>query len=120
VTDTRHTADDAQAARWARREQLAVLLSRMQRGVLLPEERGLLRTAVETELADAERAHARLAVYEQQHDNAVAAALATVAEAARRAMASTRDDYALAPPPAEETEQPGDEPVYQLTEGDQP
>ncbi|MDJ1137905.1 hypothetical protein [Streptomyces iconiensis] len=42
-----------------RREQLAVLLSRMQRGVLLPAERGLLRAAVETELADADAAHAR-------------------------------------------------------------
>jgi hypothetical protein len=52
------TATDPQVARWARREQLLVLLSRMQRGVLLPAERGLLRAAVETELAAAEDAHA--------------------------------------------------------------
>ncbi|WP_431985260.1 hypothetical protein [Streptomyces qinglanensis] len=47
-------------ARHARREQLLVLLSRMQRGVLLDVERDLLRAAVDTELADAEEAHAAL------------------------------------------------------------
>lgn len=52
------TATDPQVARWARREQLLVLLSRMQRGVLLPAERDLLRAAVETELTDADAAHA--------------------------------------------------------------
>jgi hypothetical protein len=50
------SAADDQAARWARREPLLVLLSRMQRGVLLPQERGLLREAVETELRDGDGA----------------------------------------------------------------
>jgi hypothetical protein len=58
VTD--HPApDDSQTARWTRREPLLVLLSRMQRGVLLAQERDLLRAAVETELADGDHAHER-------------------------------------------------------------
>lgn len=60
-TDTDRTPADAQADRWARREQLGVLLSRAARGVLLPEEGPQLRAAVETELTDAEAAHAELA-----------------------------------------------------------
>lgn len=50
------SAADDQAARWARREPLLILLSRMQRGVLLPQERDLLRAAVETELRDGDAA----------------------------------------------------------------
>lgn len=50
------SAADDQAARWARREPLLALLSRMQRGVLLPQERDLLRAAVETELRDGDQA----------------------------------------------------------------
>jgi hypothetical protein len=45
-------------ARWLRREQLSLLLSRVDRGVLLPEERKLLRAAVRAEIDDVERAHA--------------------------------------------------------------
>lgn len=60
-------ADAAQSDRWYRREQLGQLLSRMQRGVLLPAERGLLRAAVETELADAEQAYAQLAAVAALH-----------------------------------------------------
>lgn len=44
--------------RWLRREQLHLLLSRMDRGVLLPEERKLLRSAVLAEISDVERAYA--------------------------------------------------------------
>lgn len=58
--------DDGQAARWARREPLLVLLSRMQRGVLLDAERPLLRAAVETELADGDQAHRQVADYENR------------------------------------------------------
>ncbi|MGW7350908.1 hypothetical protein [Streptomyces sp. NPDC054784] len=57
---------ESQVDRWVRREQLGVLLSRMQRGVLLPAERDLLRAAVETELGDAEQAHATVADYENR------------------------------------------------------
>ncbi|MEU2603230.1 hypothetical protein [Streptomyces albus] len=57
-----HHVDD-QVARWARREPLLALLSRATRGVLLPEEGALLRAAVDTELAAAERA-------ERQRDDA--------------------------------------------------
>jgi hypothetical protein len=55
------TPDSDQAARWARREPLLVLISRMQRGVLLAQERDLLRAAVETELADGDQAREQLA-----------------------------------------------------------
>lgn len=74
------------SARWARREQLDVLLSRMSRGVLLDSERGLLRAAVETELADAENAHQELAL-------------------TRRRLEITRDalDIARTPRPQEDT-----------------
>lgn len=75
---------DAQAARWSRREQLGVLLSRMQRGVLLDAERPLLRAAVETELADADQAHADLQLM---------ADLVTAAERARQHQAADADRY---------------------------
>lgn len=48
-------------SRWLRREQLQLLLSRMDRGVLLPEERKLLRSAVMAEVNDVERAWAAAA-----------------------------------------------------------
>lgn len=60
ATGTQAGADAAQAARRSRREQLVVLLSRMQRGVMLDAERPLLRAAVETEIADAEKAYTQL------------------------------------------------------------
>lgn len=47
--------------RWLRREQLQILLSRMERGVLLPEERKLLRATVMAEVSDVERAYALVA-----------------------------------------------------------
>lgn len=50
---------DPQVARQFRREPLLMLISRMQRGVLLAAERPLLRAAVETELADGDEAHRR-------------------------------------------------------------
>lgn len=77
-------AGDAQAARWSRREQLGVLLSRMQRGVLLDAERPLLRAAVETELADADQAHADLQLM---------ADLVTAAERTRQHQAADADRY---------------------------
>lgn len=58
---TEQTPADSQAARWDRRESLARLLSRMQRGVLLEQERDLLRAAVETELRDGDQAREQLA-----------------------------------------------------------
>lgn len=58
---TNQNPDDAQAARWARREPLIVLFSRMQRGVLSAAERPLLRAAAEAELADGDQAHTALA-----------------------------------------------------------
>lgn len=66
--ETPESATGAQADRWARREQLGVLLSRMQRGVLLDSERGLLRAAVEAELAAADQARAEAASYGQDAD----------------------------------------------------
>lgn len=60
VTGAQAGAGAAQVDRWSRREQLGVLLSRMQRGRLLDAEQPLLRAAVERELADAEQAHADL------------------------------------------------------------
>jgi hypothetical protein len=59
--DTATPDADPQVARQIRREPLAVLLSRMQRGVLLPQERDLLRAAVQTELADGDQAREQLA-----------------------------------------------------------
>lgn len=50
-------SDDGEAARWARREPLLVLLGRLTRGTLQVGERALLRAAVETELADGDQAH---------------------------------------------------------------
>lgn len=47
--------------RQVRRGKLHLLLSRMDRGVLLPEERKLLRAAVMVEIDDVEMAYARLA-----------------------------------------------------------
>lgn len=44
--------------RRTRRERLQVLLSRMERGVILPEERKLLRAAVMAEVNDADWAYA--------------------------------------------------------------
>jgi hypothetical protein len=82
-------ADNPQAARWARREPLLHLLSRMQRGVLLDSERALLRAAIEAELADGDQAHAqaervaeRLIKARQQRDHHRA-----VAEGLRRSIA---------------------------------
>lgn len=50
-------ADEAQALRWARRESLLVLLTRLQRGRPLTEaEAGTLRHHVETEISDADDA----------------------------------------------------------------
>lgn len=45
-------------SRELRRESLLILLSRMERGVLLPEERRLLRASVMAEITDVERAYA--------------------------------------------------------------
>lgn len=53
--------------RWSRREQLGVLLSRMERGVLRPEERRLLRAAVEAEMDDTDRAWAEVAKSRRAH-----------------------------------------------------
>lgn len=64
------SAGTAQVDRQARREQLVVLLSRMQRDVLLDTERGLLRTAVETEIADAEQVHTQLERLQRSHESA--------------------------------------------------
>ncbi|MBQ6358619.1 MAG: hypothetical protein IJI97_06710 [Clostridia bacterium] len=52
--------------RWTRREQLQVLLGRMDRGVLLPEERRMLRDAVNAEVKDVERAWATVAKLRSQ------------------------------------------------------
>jgi chromosome segregation ATPase len=50
-------ADEDQALRWARREPLLVLLTRLQRGRTLTEEEAtLLRQHVETEMRDADTA----------------------------------------------------------------
>ncbi|MFF8447898.1 hypothetical protein ACF06Q_09375 [Streptomyces leeuwenhoekii] len=52
-------ADDDQAQRWARREPLLVLLTRVQRGrTLTADEATLLRQHVEAEMRDADTAHA--------------------------------------------------------------
>lgn len=63
-------AGDAQADRWSRREQLGVLLSRMQRGVLLDAERPLLQAVVEVELTAAEVAHQELANQQETFEDA--------------------------------------------------
>lgn len=52
-------ADDEEALRTARRDQLGLLLSRAGRGVLTPDEATLLRQHVETEMRDADTARAR-------------------------------------------------------------
>ncbi|MFF4738798.1 hypothetical protein ACFY2W_23375 [Streptomyces sp. NPDC001262] len=52
----RSRAIDRELARIRRREILAVLLSRAERGVLLPDEARLLRADVEAEIADSDRA----------------------------------------------------------------
>lgn len=52
---SQHIADE-EALRTARRDALAVLLSRAGRGVLVPDEAQLLRQHVETEMRDADTA----------------------------------------------------------------
>lgn len=54
---SQHIADE-EALRTARRDALAVLLSRAGRGVLNPDEAQLLRQHVETEMRDADTARA--------------------------------------------------------------
>ncbi|GGS81819.1 hypothetical protein [Streptomyces griseoviridis] len=58
-TEQAPVADDDQALRWARRESLLVLLTRLQRGRRLTEaEAGTLRQHVETEMREADTARA--------------------------------------------------------------
>lgn len=58
---SRRRKEEAARLRDARRESLAVLLARMQRGVLSPAEAGLLRVHVEAEMESARQAHATAA-----------------------------------------------------------
>ncbi|MFE9935883.1 hypothetical protein [Streptomyces hirsutus] len=59
-------ADEEQTLRWARRESLLVLLTRLQRGRTLTEdEAGALRHHLETEMREADIARADLARYEE-------------------------------------------------------
>ncbi|MFC5720356.1 hypothetical protein ACFP1Z_09300 [Streptomyces gamaensis] len=56
----RRRAADRELARVRRRDILGVLLSRAERGVLLPDEARLLRASVEAEIADGNRGRRRL------------------------------------------------------------
>lgn len=60
-TEQEPAADEDQALRWARRESLLVLLSRLQRGRTLTEDEArTLRHHVETEMRDADTARATI------------------------------------------------------------
>ncbi|MFI0739326.1 hypothetical protein ACH4PU_14740 [Streptomyces sp. NPDC021100] len=84
----RQRAADRALARDRRREILAVLLSRAERAVLLPDEARLLRATVETEIADGDRARrsaaGQTAAVRRLHTRVVAAEAAIV-EAEQRA-----------------------------------
>ncbi|RLU85872.1 hypothetical protein CTZ27_26250 [Streptomyces griseocarneus] len=83
----RDRAIDRERGRERRRELLAVLLSRAERGVLLPDEARLLRTMVEAEIADGDRARRTTG-----GQNAAVRRLQARVEAAEQAIVETEAD----------------------------
>lgn len=96
------SADEEQTLKWARRESLLVLITRLQRGrTLTEEEAGTLRHHIETEIRDADTARA-VAAGNKRHVQTLVPALQRaeadanhnadqVADAVRRAESAERD-----------------------------
>jgi hypothetical protein len=87
-------ADEDQTLKWARRESLLVLLTRLQRGRMLTEEdAGTLRHHIETEMREADTARAVAAAGNKRHIQTMYAELAAAQAAAIKRVRALLDTH---------------------------